>query len=108
MFRCLGGELGGEGCGNGDGKMVEIVESGENGENHGGGDVFKSYDDFDAQPVVEGVVEHGPELLPGHVGVRVHHLEPVHAPARIDLLLLTSWAESFPSFMHFTMVSGLS
>ena len=26
------------------------------------------------------MIKHGPELLLGHVGVRVHHLEPAHRP----------------------------
>ena len=31
-------------------------------------------------PVIELMIKHGPELLLGHVGVRVHHLEPAHRP----------------------------
>ena len=32
--------------------------------------------------VIERVVKHQPELLPGHVRVGVHHLEPIHVPVQ--------------------------
>ena len=39
-------------------------------------------------PVVEGVVEHEPELVPRHVRVGVHHLEAAHIPANTKLRTL--------------------
>ena len=35
-----------------------------------------------ANLVVESMVKHQPELLPGHIGVGVHHLEPIHVPVQ--------------------------
>ena len=48
--------------------------------------------------VIECVVEHLPELLSGHVRVRVHHLEPVHIPGNehlrrsfLEVIISLSW-----------------
>ena len=45
-----------------------------------GGILEKKVMRCDTDFVIECVVEHLPELLSGHIRVRVHHLEPVHIP----------------------------
>ena len=47
-----------------------------------------------ANLVIEGMVKHQPELLPGHVRVGVHHLEPIHVPVegyKWKVRKTTSW-----------------
>ena len=70
-----------------------------------GGILEKKVMRCDTDFVIECVVEHLPELLSGHIRVRVHHLEPVHIPGNehlrrsfLDAIISLSWGECLLKF----------
>ena len=65
--------------------------------------VLRCHTDF----VIECVVEHLPELLSGHVRVRVHHLEPVHVPGKVSLMSLSLYLKG-ECLLKFGVVHGNS